>query len=172
MISSLLDLSCQILGKYFLSIESLRFIPGELVEKIFDEYLKTISSFNVMNENDLSKIVQVLSNSHSDLFCTSFSYYKNNYLNLLSNRFYSNLLQHVQYHLIQLDFSNVLNQWNHDDKRYLLNLIGQMETLEYLKLTYNQLDDDDMRFLTANHRIKSKALCNLQNLYIQGSIRK
>lgn len=169
---TLLDLSSQVLGKYFLSIESLRFIPAELVEKIFDEFCRTISSSDLMNETDLSKIVTILTDEHSDLFCTSFCYYRTNSLNLLSNQFYLHLLQRMESQLIQLDFSNVLSQWSYEDKKQLLNLIGQMESLEYLKLTYNQLDDDDIRFLTANHRIRTKALCNLQQLHLQGKREK
>ncbi|CAF2972142.1 unnamed protein product [Rotaria sp. Silwood2] len=46
-----------------------------------------------------------------------------------------------------------------------------MENIEYLRLTFNRLDDDDIRLLTASNRIRSKALCNLHSLHLQGKIR-
>ncbi|CAF3885620.1 unnamed protein product [Rotaria sp. Silwood2] len=42
-----------------------------------------------------------------------------------------------------------------------------MENIEYLRLTFNRLDDDDIRLLTASNRIRSKALCNLHSLHLQ-----
>lgn len=170
MIASLVNLASCILGKHFLSIESLRYIPDELVENIFDEYLKTISSLTIINENDLIQIVKTLTDYHSDRFCTSFCYYLTNHLNFLTKNFYFYLLKCIQINLIQLDFSNILEKMNYDEKTSFLNLIGQMECIEYLRLTYNQLDDDDIRLLTANNRIQSKALCNLHTLHLQGMI--
>jgi hypothetical protein len=166
MIPSLVELSCRVLGKYFLSIESFRYIPNEFVENIFDEYLKTISSLSIINENELQKLVNCLTDHHADQFCTSFCYYKTNQLNFLSTNFYLQLFKRIN--LIQLDFSNGLE---YDNKRCLLNIIGQMEEIEYLRLTYNRLDDDDIRLLTANNRIRSKALCNLHTLHLQGTMR-
>jgi hypothetical protein len=170
MISSLVELACRILGKYFLSIESFRYIPNELVENIFDEYLKTISSLSIINENDLQRIVNSLTDHHADRFCTSFSYHITNHLNFLTNNFYLQLFKRVQLNLIQLDFSNGLEKIDYDNKRNFLNIIGQMESIEYLRLTYNRLDDDDIRLLTANNRIQSKAFCNLHTLHLQGTI--
>jgi hypothetical protein len=69
-----------------------------------------------------------------------------------------------------LDFSNGLEKIDYDNKRSFLNIIGQMESIEYLRLTYNRLDDDDIRLLTANNRIQSKAFCNLHTLHLQGTI--
>jgi hypothetical protein len=68
-----------------------------------------------------------------------------------------------------LDFSNGLEMFDYDNRRSLLYIIGQMEEIEYLRLTYNRLDDDDIRLLTANNRIRSKALCNLHTLHLQGN---
>jgi len=170
MIPSLVNLACRVLGKYFLSIESLRYIPNELVENIFDEYLKTISSLTIINENDLIRIVYILTDYHSDIFCTSFCYYITNNLNFLTINFYLQLLKRVQLNIIQLDFSNIFEKFNYEDKRKILNLIGQMENIEYLRLTYNQLDDEDIRLLTVSNRIRNKALCNLHSLHLQGNI--
>jgi hypothetical protein len=168
MIPSLVDLACRILGKYFLSIESFRYIPNEFVENIFDEYLKIISSLSIINENDLLRIVNCLTDYHAEQFCTSFCYYKTNQLNFLTINFYLQLFKRVQWNLIQLDFSNGLEMFDYDNRRSLLYIIGQMEEIEYLRLTYNRLDDDDIRLLTANNRIRSKALCNLHTLHLQG----
>lgn len=168
MIPSLVKLSCRTLGKYFLSIESLRYIPDELVENIFDEYIKTISSLTIINEIELKRIVQILTDYHSDIFCTSFCYYMMNQLNFLSINFYFYVLKCIQMNLIQLDFSNVFEKLTYDEKGQFLNLIGQMENIEYLKLTYNRLDDEDIRLLTASNRIRSKSLCNLHHLHLQG----
>jgi len=172
MISTLVNLASCILGKHFLSIESLRYIPNELVENIFDEYLKTISSLTIINENDLLQIVYILTDYHSDIFCTSFCYYKTNHFNFLTNYFYLQLLKRVQLNIIQLDFSNALDKFDYEEKEKFLNLIGQMENIEYLRLTYNRLDDEDIRLLTASNRIRSKALCNLHTLHLQGKIFK
>ena len=167
MIPSLVNLASSILGKHFLSIESLRYIPSEMVEYIFDEYLKTIT---IINENDVRKIVKILTDYHSDIFCTSFCYYITNNLNFLKPDFYVYLLNCVHLNIIQLDFSNALERFDYEEKGKLLNLIGQMENIEYLRLTYNRLEDDDIRLLTANNRIQNKGLCNLHSLHLQGMI--
>ena len=170
MLPSLVDLAARVLGKHFLAIESFRHIPEEIVEIILDEYLKTISSFSIINENDLTRIVHLLSDHHSDRFCTSFRYAITNHLNLLSTHFYHRLLERVHDHLVQLDFSNAFEKMAPEERNRFLNLIGQMENLEYLRLTFNRLDDDDIRMLTASNRIKSKALCNLHTLHLYGKI--
>ncbi|CAF3461113.1 unnamed protein product, partial [Rotaria sp. Silwood2] len=105
MISSLVNLASRILGKYFLSIESCRYLPDEIVEKIFDEYLKTISSLSIINENDLIKIVNILTDYHLDIFCTSFCYSITNNLNFLTANFYLHLLTRIHLNVIQFDFS-------------------------------------------------------------------
>ena len=170
MIPSLVNLACCTLGKYFLSIESCRYLPNEIVEKIFDEYLKTLSSLSIINEVDLIKIVNILTNYHSDMFCKSFCYYTKNSLNFLTPNFYLHLFQQIHFSVIQLDFSYALEKLNDEEKQRLLNAIGQMENIEYLRLTFNRLDDEDIRLLTACHRIRNKALCNLHILHIQGKI--
>ncbi|CAF0757425.1 unnamed protein product [Rotaria sordida] len=169
MIPSLVNLASRILGKYFLSIESCRYLPNEIVEKIFDEYLKTISSLSIINENDLIKIINILTDYHSDIFCTSFCYSITNNLNFLTANFYLHLLKRINLNVIQLDFSYALEKFDHEEKRKILNIIGQMENIEYLRLTFNQLDDEDIRLLTASNRIRSKALCNLHSLHLQGN---
>ncbi|CAF1291347.1 unnamed protein product [Adineta steineri] len=169
MIPSLVNLAAHVLGKHFLSIESLRYIPDELVEIIFDGYLKTLSSVSVINENDLIRIVQILTNYHADLFCTSFCYSITNHLNLLTTNFYFHLFQRIHSNIIELDFSNAFEKYTHEEKGKFLNIIGQMENIEYLRLTHNQLDDEDIRLLTANNRIQSTALCNLHHLHLQGN---
>ncbi|CAF2517434.1 unnamed protein product [Rotaria sp. Silwood2] len=171
MISSLVNLASRILGKYFLSIESCRYLPDEIVEKIFDEYLKTISSLSIINENDLIKIVNILTDYHSDIFCTSFCYSITNNLNFLTANFYLHLLKRIHLNVIQFDFSYALEKFDYEEKTQILNIIGQMENIEYLRLTFNRLDDDDIRLLTASNRIRSKALCNLHSLHLQGKIR-
>jgi hypothetical protein len=172
MIPSLVNLAVRVLGKYFLSIESLRYLPNEIVEPIFDEYLKTISSLSIINQNDFIRIVDRLTDYHSDIFCTSLCYYMSNNLNFLTANFYLHLLKRVHCNIIQLDFSNALEKLNSEEKGNFLNIIGQMENIEYLRLTYNQLDDEDIRILTASNRIISKALCNLHSLHIQGTYSK
>ncbi|CAF2517441.1 unnamed protein product [Rotaria sp. Silwood2] len=169
MISSLVNLASRILGKYFLSIESCRYLPDEIVEKIFDEYLKTISSLSIINENDLIKIVNILTDYHSDIFCTSFCYSITNNLNFLTANFYLHLLKRIHLNVIQFDFSYALEKFDYEEKTQILNIIGQMENIEYLRLTFNRLDDDDIRLLTASNRIRSKALCNLHSLHLQGN---
>ncbi|CAF5006098.1 unnamed protein product, partial [Rotaria sp. Silwood1] len=169
MIPSLVNLASRILGKYFLSIESCRYVPDEIVEKIFDEYLKTISSLSIINENDLIKIVNILTDYHSDIFCTSFCYSITNNLNFLTANFYLHLLKRIHLNVIQLDFSYALEKFDYEEKRKILNIIGQMENIEYLRLTFNRLDDEDIRLLTASNRIRSKALCNLHSLHLQGN---
>lgn len=171
MISTLVNLASIVLGKYFLSIESFRCIPDELVEKIFDEYLKSIARLAIVQEDDLMQIVNKLTDYHSDGFCTSFSYHQSNYLNLLTPNFYLRLFQQVQETIVQLDFSHVFNKFDCEIRGRFLNLIGQMENIEYLRLTHNQFDDDDIRLLTASHRIRSQALCNLHSLHLQGTKR-
>jgi hypothetical protein len=172
MIPSLVNLATRILGKYFLSVESFRYIPDEIVENIFDEYLKTISSLSIINENDLIQIVNILTDYHSDIFCTSLCYSITNTLNFLTANFYLHLLKCVHLNIIQLDFSNALEKFDYEEKGKFLNIIGQMENIEYLRLTYNRLDDEDIRLLTASNRIRSKALCNLHTLHLQGKIFK
>ncbi|UJR37899.1 hypothetical protein I4U23_030588 [Adineta vaga] len=169
MIPSLVELASRILGKYFLSIESLRYIPDEFVEKIFNGYLQTKASVSILNEQDLTRIVKILTDYHGDLFCTSFCYYTNNHLNFLTANFYFHLFKCVHTNLTELDFSHVLDKYSYEEKERFLNIIGQMETIEYLRLTYNQLNDEDIRLLTASHRIQSKALCNLHSLHLQGN---
>ncbi|CAF3507581.1 unnamed protein product [Rotaria sp. Silwood1] len=169
MIPSLVNLASRTLGKYFLSIESCRYVPDEIVEKIFDEYLKTISSLSIINENDLIKIVNILTDYHSDIFCTSFCYSITNNLNFLTANFYLHLLKRIHLNVIQLDFSYALEKFDYEEKRKILNIIGQMENIEYLRLTFNRLDDEDIRLLTASNRIRSKALCNLHSLHLQGN---
>lgn len=170
MIPSLVNLSSRVLGKYFLSIESCRYLPDEILEKIFDEYLKTISSLSIINENNLIKIINLLTDYHADIFCTSFCYSITNNLNFLTAKFYTHLLTRVHTNVTQLDFSYALEKFDYEEKRSILNLIGQMENIEYLRLTYDQLDDEDIRLLTASNRIQSKSLCNLHSLHIQGKI--
>ncbi|CAF0993253.1 unnamed protein product [Rotaria sp. Silwood1] len=169
MIPSLVNLASRTLGKYFLSIESCRYVPDEIVEKIFDEYLKTISSLSIINENDLIKIVNILTDYHSDIFCTSFCYSITNNLNFLTANFYLHLLKRIHLNVIQLDFSYALEKFDYEEKRKILNIIGQMENIEYLRLTFSRLDDEDIRLLTASNRIRSKALCNLHSLHLQGN---
>ncbi len=172
MIPSLVNLSSCILGKYFLSIESLCYIPNELVENIFDEYLKTISLLTIINENDLRRIVKILTDYHSDIFCTSFCYYISNHLNFLTANFYLYLLKCVRKNIIQLDFSNAFEKFDEEEKGKFLNVIGQLENIEYLRLTYNRFDDEDIRLLTASHRIRNQTLCHLHSLHLQGTISK
>ncbi|CAF3754237.1 unnamed protein product [Rotaria magnacalcarata] len=169
MIPSLVNLASRVLGKYFLSIESCRYLPDEIVEKVFDEYLKTISSLSIINENDLIKIINMLTDYHSDIFCTSFCYSITNNLNFLTANCHVHLLTRIHLNLIQLDFSYALEKFVYEEKRKILNIIGQMENIEYLRLTYNRLDDEDIRLLTASNRIRSKALCNLHSLHLQGN---
>lgn len=171
MISSLVHLASIVLGKYFLSIESFRYIPDELVERIFDEYLKSIAGLAIVQENELVQIVNKLTDYHSDGFCTSFSYRPSNYLNILTANFYLRLFERVQETITHLDFSNVVDKFDYDTRRRFLNLIGQMENIEYLRLTHNRFDDDDIRLFTASHRIRSQALCNLHSLHLQGTTR-
>ena len=163
-----MQLSAKVLGKFFLAMESLRYIPNEIVEMLFREYLRTISSLSIVTEKDLTRIVHLLSDHHAEIFCTSFCYSLVNHLNLLTAQFYLNLFQRVQNHLSQLDFSNAVERFSSDEKAQLLNVIGQMESIEYLRLTHNRLDDDDIRLLTASHRITSRALCHLHSLHLQG----
>lgn len=169
MISSLVNLAAHILGKYFLSIESFRYIPDELVEKIFDEYLKNIAQLSIIPEDDLLRIVQILTGYHAEEFCTSFSYSQSNYLNILTEKFYLDLFQRIQETIIQLDFSNIFEKFDYETKGRFLNLIGQMKNVEYLRLTSNRFDDDDIRLLTASHRIRTETLCNLHTLHLQGT---
>ncbi|CAF3067230.1 unnamed protein product [Rotaria socialis] len=169
MIPSLVHLASRVLGKYFLSIESCRYLPDEIVEKLFDEYLKTISSLSIINENDLIKIINILTDHHSDVFCTSFCYSITNNLNFLTANCHVHLLTRIHLNLAQLDFSYALEKFVYEEKRKILNIIGQMENIEYLRLTYNRLDDEDIRLLTASNRIRSKALCNLHSLHLQGN---
>ena len=168
MIPSLMHLAGKVLGKFFLAMESLRYIPEEIIEMIFREYLRSISSLSIITEKDLTRIVLLLSDYHADLFCTSFCYSLVNHLNLLTAQFYLHLFKRTQIHLSQLDFSNAVDRFTNDEKAQLLNVIGQMESIEYLRLTHNRLDDDDIRLLTASHRITSKALCHLHSLHLQG----
>lgn len=168
MIPSLMILAVRVLGKYFLVMESLRYLPDEIVQMIFNEYLKHISHLSILNEKDLLRIVNLLTDYHADVFCTSLCYSKSNLLNFLPPAFYLHLLKRLQNHLIQLDFSNGLEKFNPEEKMEFLNLIGQMEQIEYLRLTHNHLDDDDIRILTASNRIRSKPLCNLHHLHLQG----
>lgn len=168
MIPSLVNLAARVLGKHFLSIESFRYLPDEFIEQIFDEHLKTISSLSIINENDFMKIINLLTDYHSDIFCTSFCYTIANHLNLLSVNFYCHLLKRIHLNVSQLDFSHAMDKYDYEDKGKLLNIIGQMENIEYLRLTFNQLNDDDVRLLTASHRIRSKALCHLHILHLQG----
>jgi hypothetical protein len=170
MIPSLVNLASCVLGKYFLLIESLRYIPNEMIENIFDEYLRTRSSLSIISENDLRRIVKILTDYHSDVFCTSFCYYITNNLNFLTTDFYLYLLKCVNLNLIQLDFSNALERFDYEEKGKFLNIIGQMENIEYLRLTYNRLDDEDIRLLTACNRIQGKGLCNLHSLHLQGTM--
>lgn len=163
-----MHLAGKVLGKFFLAMESLRYIPEEIVEMIFREYLRTISSLSIITEKDLTRIVHLLSDNHADLFCTSFCYSIVNHLNLLTAQFYLHLFERTQTHLSQLDFSNAVDRFTNDEKAQLLNVIGQMESIEYLRLTHNRLDDDDIRLLTASHRITSKSLCHLHSLHLQG----
>lgn len=168
MIPSLMKMSVRVLGKYFLAMESLRYIPNEIVQMIFDEYLKTIENLSILNENDLLRLVNLLTDYHGDVFCSSLCYSKSNLLNFLPSTFYFNLIQRVQNHLVQLDFSNVFENFDQQEKTKFLNVIGQMETIEYLRLTHNRFDDDDIRILTARNRIRSQSLCNLRELHLQG----
>lgn len=170
MIPTLVNLASCVLGKYFLSIESCRYIPDEIVEKIFDEYLKTIASLSIINENDLIKIINILTDYHSDIFCTSFCYSKTNNLNFLTSNFYLHLLKRIHLNVTELDLSHALERYNYEDKEKFLNIIGQMEYIEYLRLAFNRLDDEDIRLLTASNRIRSKALCHLHSLHLQGKI--
>lgn len=170
MIPALMQLATIVLGKHFLSMESLRYIPSEIVERIFIEFIRTISNVSIVNEKDLTRIVDLLTDYHSEEFCQSFSYSINNHLNLVTNEFYLRLLTRLQTHLVQLDFSKALLRFNSEEKAQLLNIIGQMESIEYLKLTHNGLDDDDIRLLTASQRIKSQSLSHLQTLHLQGRI--
>jgi len=169
MIPSLMKMSVRVLGKYFLAMESLRYIPNEIVQMIFDEYLKTIENLSILNENDLGRLVNLLTDYHGDVFCSSLCYSKSNLLNFLPSTFYFNLIQRVQNHLVQLDFSNVFENFDRQEKNKFLNVIGQMETIEYLRLTHNRFDDDDIRILTARNRIRSQSLCNLRELHLQGN---
>jgi hypothetical protein len=168
MIPSLMHLSIGVLGKYFLSMESLRYIPHEIVDMIFREYLSNMTSPSAMDDNDLNRTINLLTEYHADAFCSSLCYSKVNHGRFLTAPFYLHLLKCLKNTLNQLDFSNALDKFNVEEKAQLLNIVGQMETLEYLRLTHNRFDDDDIRLLTASHRIQSKALCNLRYLHLQG----
>ena len=168
MIPSLMQMSVRVLGKYFFAMESLRYIPSEIVQMIFDEYLKTIEHLSILSENDLLRLVNLLTDYHAENFCTSLRYSKSNLLNFLPATFYLHLFQRLQHHLVQLDFANGLENFTSEEKMKFLNLIGQMETIENLRLTHNRLDDDDIRILTASHRIRTQSLCHLHTLHLQG----
>ena len=168
MFPSLMELAARVLGKHFLIIETFHYIPDEIVQFIFNQFMRTLTNISIINEKDLTKIVNLLTEYQPDLFCTAFSYSINNHLNLVTNQFYLHLLTRLQNSLLQLDFSYALQRFNNEEKMTLLNIIGQMENIEYLRLTHNHFDDDDIRILTASKRIRSKALANLHSLHLQG----